>query len=216
MYSGLVKSFSPLNAYQKSYYPQTMIFFIDDSKYVRGTFLVFHKNALDFNNSIFSKGWTESPCRSRWRLGRSGRGAGVASCDGAAGAAAEAYPRRGGRRTWEKEGGRKAALWDASKCERRRDFSCLSLLPPVPFPSARTVVAWQLSAPRKRARCLLYSKITCDLIDWKIGLSLNKKKCLEFGNLLKCAGFPPFSLCKQVKTWQRLVVLVVNFLSFPS
>lgn len=90
MYSGLVKSFSPLNAYQKSYYPQTMIFFIDDSKYVRGTFLVFHKNALDFNNSIFSKGWTEPPCRSRWRLGRSGRGAGVASCarDGAGGAAA--------------------------------------------------------------------------------------------------------------------------------
>lgn len=45
---------------------------------------------------------------------------------------------------------------------------------------------------------------------------LTIKKHLEVGNLFECAGFSPFSLRKQAKTWQRLVVLVVNFLSFPS
>lgn len=62
---------------------------------------------------------------------------------------------------------------------------------------------------------LLDSEITLELIDLKTILLLNKKS-LDFKNLLKCAGFPPFSLRKQAKTWQRLIVLVVNFLSFPS
>lgn len=56
-----------------------MIFFIDDSKYVKGTFLVSHKKALDFNNNIFRKEQTESPCRSPWRLGRAGHGGRVAA-----------------------------------------------------------------------------------------------------------------------------------------